>query len=266
MPSVGERSLPFLVVGANAIGLTDGHSFFHRMGHPAANTKFPSLSMENVTPDAFRDRWNHVLETWGSQMHAALNSVLEMLEMATGLDPGYLREAAKHGSHLLGPTGTSLSRYGQIGSIFAGFHTDLNALTIHGPSRYPGLFIWTREMRKMAVKLPKGPGYLLVQAGKQIEQLTAGYIKAGYHEVVCTQATLDEMERRRRDPATKDRPQVRVSSTYFLHFASDFVLRPSEFTHLAKRIANSVDVPVKYEDMYVGTLVERELEHIGLKV
>lgn len=30
-----------------------------------------------------------------------------------------------------------------------------------------------------------------MQAGKQLEWMTGGYIKAGFHEVVCTQATLD---------------------------------------------------------------------------
>jgi hypothetical protein len=42
---------------------------------------------------------------------------------------------------------------------------------------------------KIAVKIPEG--CLLVQAGKQLEWMTGGYIKAGFHEVVCTQATLD---------------------------------------------------------------------------
>lgn len=32
--------------------------------------------------------------------------------------------------------------------------------------------------------MPPGSGNLLVQAGKQLEHLTGGLIKAGYHEVV----------------------------------------------------------------------------------
>ncbi len=88
-------------------------------------------------------------------------------------------------------------------SIFAGFHTDLNFLTIHGKSRvrdatpaccscdtqltfaptpvstqYPGLHIWARNSgRRVAVKVPDG--CLLVQAGKQIEWMTGGLIKGG---------------------------------------------------------------------------------------
>jgi len=74
------------------------------------------------------------------------------------------------GPHLLAPTGSDLAQYNEEGTIFAGWHTDLNLLTIHGKSNFPGLSIWTREGSKMSVKVPDG--CLLVQAGKQIEYLT----------------------------------------------------------------------------------------------
>lgn len=66
--------------------------------------------------------------------------------------------------------------------IFAGFHTDLNFLTIHGQSRYPGLHIWARNSgKRIEVKIP--PGCLLVQAGKQLEWMTGGLIKGQLSEV-----------------------------------------------------------------------------------
>jgi len=62
--------------------------------------------------------------------------------------------------------------------------------TIHGRSRYPGLHIWARNTgKRIAVKVPAGR-YLLVQAGKQLEHLTGGLIKAGLHEVVVNDATI----------------------------------------------------------------------------
>ena len=64
---------------------------------------------------------------------------------------------------------------------YAGYHYDLNFLTIHGKSRFPGLFVWLRDGRRIPVKIP--PGCLLLQAGKQLEWLTGGYVKAGMHEV-----------------------------------------------------------------------------------
>lgn len=81
-------------------------------------------------------------------------------------------------------------KYGKKDTILAGFHTDLNFLTIHGRSRYPGLNIWARNTgQRIPVKIPQG-NYLLVQAGKQLEHFTGGLIKAGYHEVVVNENTL----------------------------------------------------------------------------
>lgn len=53
--------------------------------------------------------------------------------------------------------------------------------TIHGKSPFPGLFIWLRDGRRVPVRIPEG--CLLIQAGKELEWLTAGTITAGMHEV-----------------------------------------------------------------------------------
>ena len=92
--------------------------------------------------------------------------------------------------HLLAPTASDLKKYGKKDTILAGFHTDLNFLTIHGRSRYPGLNIWARNTgKRIPVRMPPG-NYLLVQAGKQLEHITGGLVKAGYHEVVVNDDTL----------------------------------------------------------------------------
>src|SRR6267154_2468177 len=93
--------------------------------------------------------------------------------------------------HLLAPTASDLVKYNKKDTILAGFHTDLNFLTIHGRSRYPGLHIWARNTgKRVLVQFPPTGRYLLVQAGKQLEHLSGGLIKAGYHEVVVNEATL----------------------------------------------------------------------------
>ncbi|KAL1843526.1 hypothetical protein VTJ49DRAFT_1119 [Mycothermus thermophilus] len=132
--------------------------------------------------------------------------------------------ASTHRPHLLAPTASDLQKYGKKDTILAGFHTDLNFLTIHGRSRYPGLHIWARNTgRKIPVRIPPG-NHLLVQAGKQLEYITGGLIKAGYHEVVVNDQTLRVIEERReRFP---DRPLVRISSTFFWHLSSDYDLAP----------------------------------------
>ena len=47
------------------------------------------------------------------------------------------------GEHKLAPTGSDLNKF-DVGTVFAGYHYDFNFLTIHGKSRYPGLFAWLR--------------------------------------------------------------------------------------------------------------------------
>lgn len=126
--------------------------------------------------------------------------------------------------HLLAPTASDLTKYGKKDTILAGFHTDLNFLTIHGRSRYPGLNIWARNTgNRIPVKIPPG-NYLLVQAGKQIEYITGGLIKAGYHEVVINEKTIETIEKRKVE--APERPLVRISSTLFWHLNSDFDLAP----------------------------------------
>ena len=76
--------------------------------------------------------------------------------------------------------GVDLGRHGRPGSVYAGYHYDLNFLTVHGRSRFPGLAVWLRDGARLPVGIP--PGCLLIQAGKQLEWLTAGRVRAGMHE------------------------------------------------------------------------------------
>ena len=71
--------------------------------------------------------------------------------------------------------------------------------------------------------MPPG-NYLLVQAGKQLEYITGGLVKAGFHEVTVNEKTIETMARRKAEQP--DRPQIRISSTLFWHLNSDFDLAP----------------------------------------
>jgi isopenicillin N synthase-like dioxygenase len=164
--------------------------------------------------------------------------------------------------HLLAPTGSDLQKYGDKDTILAGFHTDLNFLTIHGRSRYPGLNIWARNTGdRIAVKIPPG-NYLLVQAGKQLEYSTGGLIKAGYHEVVVNEATIETIEKRKKE--FPDRPLIRISSTLFWHLNSDFDLAPvPELAERARqvradqaKIGKDEGEEVQYPPTKVGYQVE----------
>ncbi|KAI1336360.1 hypothetical protein F5Y15DRAFT_204579 [Xylariaceae sp. FL0016] len=247
--------------------------FFWKMGTKAPyQTEFPGLNAPNIVPETegIKERWTPVMSKWGSSMKSAVSSLAEMAAVGMGLPAEAFSEAARYGPHLLAPTASDLTKYGEKDTILAGFHTDLNFLTIHGRSRYPGLHIWARNTgRKIPVKIPAG-NYLLVQAGKQLEHLTGGLVKAGYHEVVVNDATLAVMARRRAE--LPDRPLVRISSTCFYHLSSDYELAPiPALAEQARKVrveqfdlGKNEGEEVVYEKMKVGRQVQNELKHIAL--
>jgi isopenicillin N synthase-like dioxygenase len=131
-------------------------------------------------------------------------------------------------------------------------NSDLNLLTIHGKSRFPGLYIWTPQGKKLLVRIREG--CLLVQAGKQLEWLTGGKIKAGFHEVVVVPETIEAMK----SQSEKQRPLWRISSTLFAHTASDQILKPlPPFIEQNPQCKN-------YPAILAGQQVQEELEFIRL--
>lgn len=88
-------------------------------------------------------------------MLATIRIVLEMLNKAMDLPTDFLLNLNIGAPNLLAPTGSDLTKH-KSGDVFAGFHYDLNLLTIHGRSNYPGLFAWTRDGRKFSVSVPDG--------------------------------------------------------------------------------------------------------------
>ncbi|KAH9049409.1 Clavaminate synthase-like protein [Lactarius hengduanensis] len=250
--------------------------FFWRMGAmPPYETQFPALNASNIVPQAesLKDRWAPTMEKWGSAMKSAVEGLAQMTAIGLGLPQETFTDAGKYGPHLLAPTASDLVKYKEKDTILAGFHTDLNFLTIHGRSRYPGLHIWARNSgKRILVRFPPTGRYLLVQAGKQLEHLSGGLIKAGYHEVVVNESTVETIERRKSE--FPDRPLIRISSTFFWHLSSDHDLAP--IPSLAKR-SNDTKVQSSnmgistgdledtiYEPMKVGQQVQNELKHIKL--
>jgi hypothetical protein len=201
--------------------------FFWKIGEkPPYQTMYPALNAPNVVPQAehLSIRWGTTMEAWGKAMKDAyvvslvqsaiphdladsVENLAEMTAVGLGFPEDTFRNAGRYGyvyfilakivlsdmsgsPHLLAPTAANLVKYGEKNTILAGFHSDLNFLTIHGRSRYPGLHIWARNTgKRILVKFPQTGRYLLVQAGKQLEHLTGGLIKAGFHEVVVNEAT-----------------------------------------------------------------------------
>jgi isopenicillin N synthase-like dioxygenase len=224
--------------------------FFWRLGKWPEVTQFPALNAEQVIPAAFPE-WEETMELWGRTMLTAVTSVAQMVAVGLGLPVEAFSKRMEYGPHLLAPTGSDLYTYNKLGTIFAGYHTDLNFLTIHGKSRFPGLNVWLRDGTRMPVRVPDG--CLLVQAGKQIEHLTGGYIKAGFHEVIASEATLAAIERAK----AAGKSCWRVSSTTFSHIGSDEMLAPmAPF--------NTPEAVTQYPAMLTGHQVQSELNIIKL--
>ncbi|XWS35483.1 hypothetical protein CRYUN_Cryun20dG0001400 [Craigia yunnanensis] len=225
--------------------------YMWRVGPRPLNTCFQELNSEPVIPEGFPE-WKETMDSWGYKMISAIETVAEMAAIGFGLPKDAFTNLMKQGPHLLAPTGSDLRRYGQEGTVFAGYHYDLNFLTIHGRSRFPGLNIWLRNGKKIEVKVPIG--CLLIQTGKQIEWLTAGECSAGMHEVVVTKRTIDAIKL----ASEQNHSLWRVSSTLFAHIASDAVLKP--LGHFAE-----LPLASKYPSICAGEFVEQELAVINLK-
>uniref|UniRef100_A0A7C8Z1X4 Non-haem dioxygenase N-terminal domain-containing protein n=1 Tax=Opuntia streptacantha TaxID=393608 RepID=A0A7C8Z1X4_OPUST len=225
--------------------------YMWRIGPRPSYTRFKELNAEPVIPDGFPE-WKETMDSWGSKMISAIEVVAEMAAIGFGLPKDAFTSLMKQGPHLLSPTGSDLRRHGEERTVFAGYHYDLNFLTIHGRSRFPGLSIWLRNGEKVEVKVPVG--CLLIQTGKEIEWLTAGECIAGMHEVVVTRRTLEAI----RLASEQNRSLWRVSSTLFAHIASDAVLKP---------LGHFADSPLasNYPPMFAGEYVEKELAVINLK-
>lgn len=225
--------------------------YFWRIGDQPSETKFKQLNAEAVIPQQFIKEWPVTMDNWGNKMLNALYSVAGMAAIGLDLDPLTFINRMKHGPHLLAPTGSNFNKFGNQGTVLAGYHYDLNFLTIHGKSRFPGLYVWLRDGRKVLVRVPEN--CLLLQAGKQFEYLTAGYVMSGFHEVVVAPETLPVIERKRKEGESL----WRVSSTLFGHIASDNILGP--VGHFADS-ENAIDYP----PMLTGDHVQSELKAIAL--
>lgn len=122
-----------------------------------------------------------------------------------------------------------------------------------------------------------------MQAGKQLEHLSGGLVKAGFHEVVINEATLQvsfpgnilvhdssspmqAVERRK--TSSPDRPLIRISSTFFWHLSSDFDLTPiPALVERAKQSKAAVvnlgkpeEEEAQYEPMKVGQQVQKYVD------
>lgn len=79
------------------------------------------------------------MDSWGSKLLEAVHTVSTMAALGFGLEADAFTKLMHQGPHLLAPTGSDLNKHGQKGTVLAGFHYDLNFITIHGGRQSCGI-------------------------------------------------------------------------------------------------------------------------------
>lgn len=223
------------------------------VGPAPSRTAFPEYNEKTgVVPDELPE-WERLTSEWSDVMLAAVRTAVGMATRGFGCeDPDVFTRLLERGPHLLAPTGCDLEKYGTPGTVHAAFHTDMGFATIHGRSNHPGLFVWTRDLRRVPARLPDD-GCLLLQVGKQWQICTGGAAHAGFHEVV---ATTETHERAVREIIAGSAPW-RVSLTLFCHVASDLWLKPYD-------VFDTEDARAAYPPILAGARMKRQLLRSGL--
>jgi len=223
--------------------------FFWRIGKRPHKTEFSKLNAKQVIPENFKKEWSENMNNWGNKLYKSVWDISGALAIGLHLKEQTFQEMMLFGPHLLAPTGTDLQKFHTINTVMAGYHYDLNFITCHGKSRYPGLYIWLKNGKRIPVVIPDG--CLLMQAGKQLEWMTGGYIKAGFHEVVVSKETQKKIKEKEKLKESL----WRVSSTFFSHLRSDEILEP---------LMGKEEDKIKYPKIKVGEQVQNELKDIAL--
>lgn len=225
--------------------------WFHAVDCPY-DADYNALSLPNDVPDV--PGWLEACDGWAAFMNAAMMTLVEMVEIGLRLPEGAIRELMQNGPHLVAPTGVDLALFRNARYAWAGVHDDLNFLTGHGKSNFPGLYVWTKDGERISVVVPDG--CILVQAGQQLEYLTAGEILCGLHEVVPPHdpGIIDAFLKKCRLGGL---PGVRTTTTGFWHLAVRSTMQP--VGHLA-----SLPGAEKYPPILAGEYVLNELRRIGL--
>ncbi len=200
--------------------------FFGGLGPAPENTLFSMLNHQHGYPETYVPLLD-VLKPQGALLLRGIKLACERIAEGFGWPADTIwGQRMAVGPHLLAPTGTKIT-YAMQRSLLngghpiiaAGFHRDCNLLTIHNRANAGGLHAWVGGKR-MRVVVPDG--YLLIQVASQLESLTGGFLKAGFHEVVIDKDVVMQLQALN---GFKD-TLIRVSSTVFGHGNSDYAADP----------------------------------------
>jgi isopenicillin N synthase-like dioxygenase len=210
------------------------------------NSEFPEIDyLPSITPTEI-ENWRELSDAWGEAMRSALMAAMELLALGFGEPTDLFTSRLHAGVIKLAPTGLDLSKHGP-GTVGAGFHNDSSFVTGHGISNYSGLWAYPRSWERFPVRL-QDDGCLLVQAGRALENYTAGRVIRGFHYV----QTPEDIYARALEELARGLVPWRVSTTMFAH------TRTSEWLEPIGRFVNEPEAPRFFKErVKCGTRLKR---------
>ena len=113
---------------------------FERVVKPTWRFHWELNSPNNVLPVDFPE-FPHKINLWGQNLKKCSLIIAEMAALGLGLEKDAFTRKIVNGDFYVSPTGIDL-RKSEPGKLLTAFHRDLDLLTIHGRSRYLGLYAW----------------------------------------------------------------------------------------------------------------------------
>ena len=214
----GQRGYtPFGVETAKGAEHFDLKEFWHVGRELPAGHRFRDHMPDNVWPERPAGFREHLLAFYEA-LDALGDKVLRAVARHLGLADDAFAAAVEDGNSVL-----RLLHYPPMGAdgpnVRAGAHEDINVITLLLGAEEAGLEIRERDGSWLAVNPP--PGSIVVNIGDMLQRLTNGVLPSTTHRVV--------------NPAPERRGVARYSTPFFLHFASDHLIRTLPSTISAER-------------------------------
>ena len=204
----GQRGYtPFGVETAKGAQHFDLKEFWHVGRELPAGHRFRDHMPENVWPERPPHFREHLLAFYDA-LDSLGNRILRAVAHHLRLPDDAFDASVDHGNSVL-----RLLHYPPVSEagphVRAGAHEDINVITLLLGAEEAGLELLDREGRWLAVNPPAGS--IVINIGDMLQRLTNHVLPSTSHRVV--------------NPAPERRGVARYSTPFFLHFASDYVIR-----------------------------------------
>ena len=204
----GQRGYtPFGVETAKGAEHFDLKEFWHVGRELPAGHRFRDHMPDNVWPERPPQFREHLLAFYDA-LDALGVRILRAIARRLRLDDDFFAPTVDYGNSVL-----RLLHYPPVGEagphVRAGAHEDINVITLLLGAEEAGLELLDKDGSWLPVNPP--PGSIVINIGDMLQRLTNHVLPSTSHRVV--------------NPAPERRGAARYSTPFFLHFASDYLIR-----------------------------------------